>query len=339
MTSWEERSEESITAAMPSRAAIIRIIKMANSLMFPRFYRPDAECQSVGVELLHELFDLICEEISKALCAKGRQAFYESSKAATGDFSSLGCKDRTALQNGFFNPEHKEGTEAHLSTSNTNGCNPQTQNVAQRYAANAESGQPYLKTSLSEVESLAYGIVGEIPRLKRALLKDVNAIYSGDPAAHSAEEVILSYPGFYVISIYRLAHEFYIRSIPYIPRVMTEFAHEKTGIDIHPGAKIGESFCIDHGTGIVIGETATIGDRVKIYQGVTLGAKSISKSRTENAEEKKKRHPDIGDDTVIYANATILGGNTRVGRGCIIGGNVWLTHSIPDGEKVYYTPK
>ncbi len=188
-------------------------------------------------------------------------------------------------------------------------------------------------------ENLAYEIVGELPKIKRLLLSDVNAIYEGDPAAISEDEVILSYPGFWAISIYRLAHEFYIRSIPYIPRVMTEFAHERTGIDIHAGAAIGESFCIDHGTGIVIGETTTIGSRVKIYQGVTLGAKSVEVKRDEGEKKKIKRHPDIGDDCIIYANATILGGKTHVGRGSIIGGNVWLTHSVPDSSKIYYTPK
>jgi serine O-acetyltransferase len=190
-----------------------------------------------------------------------------------------------------------------------------------------------------DTESLAYEILDEIPRIKEALIKDVVAIYEGDPAARSPEEVILSYPGFYAISIYRLAHEFYIRKIPYIARLMTEFAHEKTGVDIHAGATIGSHFCIDHGTGIVIGETTTIGNRVKIYQGVTLGAKSFELDSDGNPIKGIKRHPDIGDDCVIYANATILGGNTKIGRGCVIGGNVWLTHSVPDGEVVYYNAK
>lgn len=195
------------------------------------------------------------------------------------------------------------------------------------------------KKPKTDPENLAYEIVGELPKIKRLLLSDANAIYEGDPAAISEDEVILSYPGFWAISIYRLAHEFYIRSIPYIPRVMTEFAHERTGIDIHAGASIGESFCIDHGTGIVIGETTTIGSRVKIYQGVTLGAKSVEAKRDGGEKKKTKRHPDIGDDCIIYANATILGGKTHVGRGSIIGGNVWLTHSVPDSSKIYYTPK
>ena len=195
------------------------------------------------------------------------------------------------------------------------------------------------EASLVDTESIAYELMERIPHIKKLLLKDVIAIYEGDPAARSPEEIILSYPGFYAISIYRLAHEFYLKGVPYISRLMTEYAHEKTGIDIHAGATIGEYFFIDHGTGIVIGETTTIGDRVKIYQGVTLGAKSFELGEDGNPIKGIKRHPDIGNDCVIYANATILGGNTHIGDGCTIGGNVWLTHSVPDGETVYYTGK
>lgn len=189
------------------------------------------------------------------------------------------------------------------------------------------------------VESLVNEIMMLIPKIKRALIKDVQAIYEGDPAARAPEEVILSYPGFYAISIYRIAHEFYVRKIPYIARLMTEFAHEKTGIDIHAGATIGEYFFIDHGTGIVIGETTTIGDHVRIYQGVTLGAKSFELDENGNPIKGIKRHPDIGNNCIIYANATILGGRTKIGDGCVIGGNVWLTHSVPDGKVVYYNEK
>ena len=190
-----------------------------------------------------------------------------------------------------------------------------------------------------DTEDIAYEILELIPRIKETLMKDVLAIYEGDPAARSPEEVILSYPGFYAISIYRLAHEFYVRNVPYIARLMTEFAHEKTGVDIHAGATIGEYFCIDHGTGIVIGETTTIGDRVKIYQGVTLGAKSFELDDDGNPVKGIKRHPDIGNNVVIYANATILGGNTKIGDNSVIGGNVWLTHSVAEGQTVYYNAK
>ena len=193
--------------------------------------------------------------------------------------------------------------------------------------------------SLVDTESLAEQMLSLLPKIKETLLKDVIAIYEGDPAARSPEEVILSYPGFFAISIYRIAHEFYLKKVPYMPRLMTEYAHEKTGIDIHAGATIGEYFFIDHGTGIVIGKTTTIGDHVKLYQGVTLGAKSFELDDDGNPIKGIKRHPDIGDNTIIYAGATILGGNTKIGKNCIIGGNVWLIHSIPDGEKVYYTGK
>ena len=186
---------------------------------------------------------------------------------------------------------------------------------------------------------LAEEIIRELPRIKNLLQKDVTALYEGDPAAICPEEIIISYPGFYAISIYRIAHEFYIRKIPLIARIMTEYAHEKTGIDIHAGATIGEYFFIDHGTGIVIGETTTIGNRVKIYQGVTLGAKSFELDESGNPVKGIKRHPDIGNNVIIYANATILGGNTKIGDGAVIGGNVWLTHSVEPGAIVYYDKK
>ena len=188
----------------------------------------------------------------------------------------------------------------------------------------------------STQSDLAAEIINQLPAIKEALLKDITALYEGDPAATCTNEVILSYPGFYAISIYRIAHEFYIRKIPYIARLMTEYSHEKTGIDIHAGATIGEYFFIDHGTGIVIGETTTIGNHCKIYQGVTLGAKSFELDADGNPVKGTKRHPDIGNNVVIYANATILGGNTKIGDGCVIGGNVWLTRSVDAGEVVYY---
>ncbi len=176
----------------------------------------------------------------------------------------------------------------------------------------------------------------KLPEIKRLVLTDIQAIYDGDPAAKSKSEVVICYPGFYAIFIYRLAHELYDMGVPYLPRIMTEYAHEKTGIDINPGARIGEYFCIDHGTGIVIGETAVIGKHVKLYQGVTIGAKSFELDENGHPVKGGKRHPNIGNNVVIYANATILGGTTTIGNDCVIGGNVWLLHSVPDGQKVYY---
>ena len=225
----------------------------------------------------------------------------------------------------------------------TNECKSREQIIDETFAAikrQITAAYSFSATTASvDTETLAYEILAELPEIKKMLIKDIQALYEGDPAARSAEEVILSYPGFYAVSIYRIANRFYRRGIPYIARVMTEFAHEKTGIDIHAGATIGEYFFIDHGTGIVIGETTTIGDHVKIYQGVTLGAKSFELDDNGNPIKGTKRHPDIGSNCVIYANATILGGSTKVGNNCVIGANVWLTHSVPDGETVYYNVK
>jgi len=184
--------------------------------------------------------------------------------------------------------------------------------------------------------AMCEAFAGTLPRIRELLLKDVEALYEGDPAAVSREEVMICYPGFYAISIYRLAHELYLLDAPLIPRIMTEFAHEKTGIDIHPGATVGEYFFIDHGTGIVVGETTTIGDHVKLYQGVTLGARSFELDENGNPVKKIKRHPDIGNHVVIYANATILGGDTVIGDRCVIGGNTWLTGSVAAGSVVTY---
>jgi serine O-acetyltransferase len=180
---------------------------------------------------------------------------------------------------------------------------------------------------LSFSYSQALSVIDEfnkaLPFIYESLIDDATAIYQGDPAAESIEEVMVTYPGFYAILAQRLAHQLYTQRIPILPRLFTEYAHSRTGIDIHPGAQIGHSFCIDHGTGIVIGETAIIGNHVKIYQGVTLGALSVSK---EKAGEK--RHPSIEDYVTIYAGATILGGKTTIGHDSVIGGNVWLTDSI-----------
>jgi serine O-acetyltransferase len=170
----------------------------------------------------------------------------------------------------------------------------------------------------------------ELPHIRAALALDMQAAFKGDPAAKSIGEVILSYPGFDAITVHRLAHFFWNRQVPFIPRMMSELVHGRTGIDIHPGAIIGESFFIDHGTGVVIGETTIIGKNVKIYQGVTLGALSVKKEKAN-----QKRHPTIEDDVTIYSGATILGGETIIGRGCIIGGNVWITSPVPPDTMVY----
>lgn len=180
-------------------------------------------------------------------------------------------------------------------------------------------------------ETITLKFMERIPELQRMLFKDVEAELEGDPAAKSKEEVIFSYPGIFAIFVYRIANQLYKLNVPLIPRIMTEYAHGKTGIDINPGAQIGEYFFIDHGTGIVIGETTTIGDHVKIYQGVTLGALSTQKGQ---ALAGVKRHPTIEDNVVIYANTTILGGETIVGRNSVIAGNTFIIESIPPNTKV-----
>ncbi|HBD67801.1 MAG TPA: serine acetyltransferase [Treponema sp.] len=173
-------------------------------------------------------------------------------------------------------------------------------------------------------EQAALALIEEIPEIRRKVQLDVQAAFRGDPAAKSNEEVIVSYPGLEAIVVYRLAHFLQANGVPVIPRIMSEHVHGTTGIDIHPGATIGESFFIDHGTGVVVGETCVIGNNVKIYQGVTLGALSVKKELMD-----KKRHPTIEDNVTIYANATILGGATVIGAGSVIGGNTWVTASIP----------
>lgn len=174
----------------------------------------------------------------------------------------------------------------------------------------------------------------QLPKLAEILDLDAQAALAGDPAAYSREEVIVTYPGFYAVCIHRLGHTLHQLKVPLIPRLMSEYAHEKTGIDIHPGATIGESFFIDHGTGVVLGETAIIGKNVKIYQGVTLGALSVKKKM-----QSIKRHPTIEDDVVIYANSTILGGETVIGKGSVIGGNTWIMESVPAGSVVTVSGK
>lgn len=170
--------------------------------------------------------------------------------------------------------------------------------------------------------------------MRELLASDVDAAFDGDPAATCKDEIIFSYPSIYAVMVYRLAHEFFKMNIPLIPRIMTEHAHHRTGIDIHPGTSIGPRFFIDHGTGVVIGGTAVIGSNVKLYQGVTIGAFSFDKDGFGELVRNTKRHPTIEDDVVIYAGATILGGDTVIGRGSVIGGNVWLTHSVPPGTRV-----
>ena len=258
------------------------------------------------------------------------------------DFSSLLCNHRDDARFGF---QFKEGSEQfvhnllallfpHFSTERLSSA----EQIASRLVLLEGDLARLLTPLLSEKAIDSAGLSGEfmatLPLLYEQIMMDASAINQGDPAAESIDEVILAYPGFTAIAIYRFAHEFYKRQVPIFPRLLTEYAHHLTGIDIHPGATIGEGFAIDHGTGIVIGESTVIGNHVKIYQGVTLGALSVDKRLA-----KSKRHPTIEDHTVIYAQAVILGGETVVGHHSIVGGNVWLTESVPPFSFVYQEHK
>jgi serine O-acetyltransferase len=190
-----------------------------------------------------------------------------------------------------------------------------------------------------KVNQLIADFMSELPETRRTLWTDIDAAYEGDPAARNYEEVILAYPAIEAIAIQRLAHILYVKEVPLIPRMMTEWAHSRTGIDIHPGAQIGTHFFIDHGTGVVIGETCEIGSHVKLYHAVTLGAKSFQKDEHGNIRKGGKRHPTVQDDVTIYPNSTVLGGETVIGARSTIGGNVFLVQSVPPDSLVYYEEK
>jgi serine O-acetyltransferase len=201
---------------------------------------------------------------------------------------------------------------------------------ALRHEAECVSAEP--PPAAFDAEALAQqktvDLLRSLPELRLLLEQDVQAAFEGDPAAKSYQEIIFCYPGLEAITVYRIAHQLLLLGVPLVPRIMTEYAHSKTGIDIHPGARIGNGFFIDHGTGVVIGETCDIGNNVKLYQGVTLGALSFPRDAAGNIIRGMKRHPTLEDEVVVYANATILGGETVVGRGAMVGSSVWLTHSV-----------
>ena len=191
----------------------------------------------------------------------------------------------------------------------------------------------------AKAEEILSAFLAELPQLRKMLWSDIDAAYEGDPAAKSYEEIILAYPALEAIAIQRMAHILYLKDLPLIPRIMTEWAHGRTGIDIHPGAKIGSHFFVDHGTGVVIGETCEIGSRVKLYHGVTLGARSFQKDEHGKIKKGGKRHPKVEDDVTIYPNSTVLGGETVIGARSTIGGNVFLVQSVPPDSLVYYEEK
>lgn len=215
---------------------------------------------------------------------------------------------------------------------------PETPNIGEDIETHYLRGGYTCLVKAGLCEEKALKLVKRIPAVYKLLQEDVVAAYQGDPAAKSVDEIILAYPAFLAIATCRIAHELYLMDEKVIARLMTEYAHRKTGIDIHPGATIGRRFFIDHGTGVVIGETTTIGNDVKLYQHVTLGAKSFDVAPDGSLVKGIKRHPDIGNNVVIYSGATILGGDTKIGNNCVIGGNVWLTESVKSGETVLANP-
>jgi serine O-acetyltransferase len=210
--------------------------------------------------------------------------------------------------------------------------------MGERLQVEIEKSLRFAKDPEAEARSREFVLhaLGKLPDLRKLIKTDVEAAYKGDPSVLSVEEIILAYPCVLAISLQRFAHVLYSLKVPLLPRMITEFAHERTGIDIHPGARIGNYFFIDHGTGVVIGETATIGSNVKLYQGVTLGAKSFELDTQGNPVKGVKRHPDIGDHVTIYAHATILGGDTSIGAHSVVGGNVWLIESVPANSIAYF---
>lgn len=212
---------------------------------------------------------------------------------------------------------------------------PNTEAAMLAAAGRVESDLTELLAAVSilgpEAQAIVTGFFEALPEVAGCLVRDAEFMFASDPAAESMDEVILAYPGFLAIAAYRIAHVLHGLAVPIVPRLVTEHAHERTGIDIHPGASIGCPFHIDHGTGIVIGETTEIGDRVKLYQGVTLGALSVSKRLAHT-----RRHPKLGDDVIVYASAVILGGDTEIGAGTVVGGNTWLTESVPANSVVYH---
>lgn len=203
---------------------------------------------------------------------------------------------------------------------------------------NMDYSDPENCTCQEDADRIVMNLISQFPKIRQILQTDIQAAYNGDPAALSTEEILLSYPSIVAVYIHRVAHELYEMGVPIVPRIMSEYAHSLTGIDIHPGATIGESFFIDHGTGVVIGETCSIGKNVKIYQGVTLGALSFPLDENGNPIKGIKRHPNIEDNVVIYAGATILGGETTIGHDSVLGSNIWLMNSIPPHSRVYNSP-
>ena len=291
----QEIFEVSIGVKLPKRSEIIEVVNEVRRLMFPGYFGDEntayVSMESFAGNTLAGVYEKLFKQIKTALLYK------------------MGSKEE---------PQDMQEAESRREADAADRKIHETEKLTEQQIRN-------------QAEDLTLQFIGRLPEIQTLLFKDVEAELAGDPAANSKEEIIFSYPGIFAIFVYRIAHELYRLNVPYIPRIMTEYAHGKTGIDINPGAEIGEYFFIDHGTGIVIGETTRIGDHVKIYQGVTLGALSTQKGQ---ALSGVKRHPTIEDNVVIYANTTVLGGETVIGRNSVVAGNSFVTESIPPDTKV-----
>lgn len=244
------------------------------------------------------------------------------------------------LYPGYYGAQHltQENVEYHVGTLLDDVVADLYEQVLLAFQLDETAGAPPDKDAAAQrAEGAVEWFLARIPELRRLLVLDLKAAMAGDPAARSYAEIVLAYPGFAAITVQRIAHELWELQVPLLPRIMTEVAHSKTGIDIHPGAAIGESFFVDHGTGVVIGETAILGKNVKIFQGVTLGALSFPRDPSGRLLRGVKRHPTLEDDVVVYSGATILGGDTVIGKGAVIGGNTWVIESVAPGEKVLFT--
>lgn len=288
----------------------------------------------MGDESKNELVDRIVESYRVDLRTQHLDSIYLPSRTKAIELIEL---MRRIIFPGFFDDQRvtSKTVRQHVASLLGQATALLFAEVSQALQYEQNRGQSTLG-GCNDVEGIAQQVTAAfmqtIPDLRRLLATDVQAAFDGDPAAVNTDEAIFCYPGIDAIFIHRMAHELYKLEVPLLPRIMSEYAHNETGIDIHPGAQVGESFFIDHGTGVVIGETTQIGNRVKLYQTVTLGALS---TKGGQAWRGRKRHPTIEDDVTIYPNATILGGQTVVGRGCVINGSVFLTHSVPPGHTVH----
>lgn len=297
--------------------------------------RPTRSCDLIRTDALERSIDEIARsyEDDKAI-NNLESAALPNSRAVVEAFNHL----KSAIYLGFYST--RTLTPANLRQTIAENLYPAYEILVEQifrvlvYERNNRPGS--LAPAPERAEEVVLGLFDALPQLRATLDGDVRAAFEEDPAAQSVEEVVFSYPSLEAITAYRVAHLLYVARVPMIPRIITEAAHSEAGIDIHPGARIGDKLFIDHGTGVVIGETAVIGNNVKIYQGVTLGALSLPRGTTKSDLRSGKRHPTLEDDVTIYSGATILGGDTVIGRGSVIGGNVWLVESVPPYSKLTY---